>query len=62
MYKTFFLDHRQGGYELQCGKTQKLEEIINLWDKNGYDFVSIAPCPYLVNASRLSYVLVFKQR
>lgn len=62
MYKTVFIEHGQGGYQIQRGQTQILEETINEWDKNGYELVSITPCPYLVDAGRCSFVLVFKSK
>ena len=62
MYKTVFIEHRQGGYQMQCGQTQILEETINKWYENGYELVSITPCPYLVNAGKCSFVLVFKSK
>lgn len=62
MYKSVFIDHRNGGYQIQAGNTEILDEIINKWDNEGYEFVSITPCPYLTSAERCSFVLVFKSK
>lgn len=60
MYKIVTIDHREGGYDIQRGKTDKIEETINLWHKNGYELVSVTSYPYLVDAGRVSFMLVFK--
>ena len=62
MYKTVFIEHAKGGYEIQCGKTQILDDTINKWNENGYELASITPCPYLVNAGRCGFILVFKSK
>ena len=62
MYKTVFIEHTKGGYEIQRGKTIILEDVINDWHNNGYEFVSITPCPYLVDAGRCGFILVFKSK
>ena len=62
MYKTVFIEHTKGGYEIQKGKINLLEDTINSWCNNGYELVSITPCPYLVDAGRCGFILVFKSK
>lgn len=61
MYKTVFIDHRNGGYEIQLGNLTKLESLINRWADNGWELVTITPAPYPIDASNLNYILVFKK-
>ena len=62
MYKTVFIEHVRGGYAIQNGQTQILEDTINKWGNEGYELVSITPCPYLVDAACCGFVLVFKSK
>lgn len=62
MYKSIIIEHRQGGYEIQRGKTSFIDETINKFWSEGYELVSVTSFPYLVDAGRVSFLLVFKKR
>lgn len=62
MYKTVFIDHIKGGYDIQNGNTTILEDTINSWCNNGYELVCVTPCPYVVDAGRCGFILVFKEK
>ena len=45
MYKTVFIEHDKGGWEIQQGKTEELEALINRWEEMGHELVSVTACP-----------------
>lgn len=62
MYKTTFIEHRNGGFDIQTGKTEILDERINAWAANGWELVCITPCPYLTNPAKMGYAVTFKSK
>ena len=59
-YKVVFIDYHKGGYEIQMGKTEALEKLIQLYADKGYELVCITPCCYPVDASNQNFILTFK--
>ena len=62
MYKTVFIEHVKGGYDLQLGKTEVIDNLVNAWAANGWELVTITPCPYLIEAARMGYAVTLKKQ
>ena len=61
MYKVVFIEHTHGGYDIQCGKIDRLAQTIKEEAEQGYELLTMTTCPYLVDSGRVGFVLVFKK-
>ncbi|MBQ8615813.1 MAG: DUF4177 domain-containing protein [Clostridia bacterium] len=61
MYKVVFIDRRDGAYEIQRGKIDKLAQVIKEQAEQGYELLTMTTCPPLMDAHYVNFVLVFKE-
>lgn len=64
IYKSMLIPNSVGGFDIQIGRTeglQKLDERINLFAENGWELVSITPCPCPMDFARVNFLILFKK-
>ena len=64
IYKSILIPNSPTGFDIQVGRTeglQKLDERINLFAENGWELVSITPCPCPMNVAKVSFLILFKK-
>lgn len=64
IYKSILIPNSSFGFDIQVGRTeglQKLDERINLFAENGWELVSITPCPCPMDFARVSFLILFKK-
>ncbi len=61
MYKVVFIDRKDGSYEIQRGKVDRLAQVIKEQAEQGYELLSMTTCPPPMDTYYVNFVLVFKQ-